>query len=209
MDIDGLLEIIKKRRHNGRVKADPIPDESLKKIIEAASWAPSGTNAQPWEFVVIKSAETMAKIREVTEPPPQAGGHGHGEAPVDPPVIIMVCGDTRIKESYPENVNRAEVFYSSLAACIQNLHLAATACGLATNWGTVREAGMGRLGKVVDLPEGIEIIAMVRVGYPEQTPSPKGRRSFEETVHLDKFDRAKLRDVKKFIESDGKGWGRL
>jgi len=58
MDIDGLLEIIKKRRHNGRVKADPIPDESLKKIIEAASWAPSGNNAQPWEFVVVKSAET-------------------------------------------------------------------------------------------------------------------------------------------------------
>ncbi len=58
MDIDGLLEIIKKRRHNGRVKADPIPDESLKKIIEAASWAPSGNNAQPWEFVVIKNPET-------------------------------------------------------------------------------------------------------------------------------------------------------
>jgi nitroreductase len=209
MDIDGLLEIIKKRRHNGRVKADPVPDELLRKIIEAASWAPSGNNSQPWEFVVVKSPETKAKIREVTEPPPQAGGHGQGEAPVDPPVIIMVCGDTRIKESYPENVNRTEVFYSSLAACIQNLHLAATACGLATNWGTVREAGMGRLGKVVDLPEGIEIIATVRLGYPQQTPPPKRRRSFEEAVHLDKFDRAKLRDVKKFIESDGKGWGRL
>ena len=204
MDIDGLLEIIKKRRHNGRVKPDPVPDELLKKVIEAASWAPSGNNAQPWEFVVIKDPDMRAKVGEMTGPPP-----GHGGPPVIPPVVIIVCGDTRIKESYPENVNRNEVFYSSLAACIQNLHLAATACGLATNWGTVREPGMPRLVQVLGLPDGIEIIAAVRLGYPQQTPPPKRRRSFDETVHFDRFDTAKRRDVKKFIESDGKGWGNL
>ncbi|HEX9880747.1 MAG TPA: nitroreductase family protein, partial [Candidatus Binatia bacterium] len=153
MNIDGLLEIIKKRRHNGRVKADPVPDEALRKIIEAASWSPSGNNAQPWEFVVITDPGLKAKIRETMEHPAPAGGPGHGEAPVDPPVIIVVCGDTRIKESYPENVNREEVFYSSMAACVQNLHLAAAACGLATNWGTVREGSMGQLGKILALPE--------------------------------------------------------
>lgn len=209
MDIDGLLEIIKKRRHNGRVKADAVPEDLLRKVVEAACWAPSGNNAQPWEFIVVKSPEIKAKIRESMEGPAQPGGHGHGEAPVDPPVIIVVCGDTRIKESYPENVNRDEVFYSSLAASIQNLHLAATAAGLATNWGTVRLGGMARLGELLDLPEGLEIIAMVRLGYPQEAGRPKSRRSFEEATHIDKFDRARLRDVKKSIESYGKGWGRL
>lgn len=47
MDIDGLLEIIKKRRHNGRVKADAVPEDLLRKIAEAACWAPSGNNALP------------------------------------------------------------------------------------------------------------------------------------------------------------------
>jgi len=205
MDIEDLLQIIKSRRHNGRVKADPIPDAHLKKILEAACWAPSGNNAQPWEFIVIKSPETKAKIREIVE----GGGHGRGEAPVEPPVIIVACGDTRLKESYPENVNRQEVFYSSVAASIQNLHLAATALGLASNWGTVREASMALLQKLLDLPEGLEIVALIRLGYPQETPSPRSRRAIEEIVHYEKCDRAKLRDARQFIESSGKGWGRL
>lgn len=205
MDIEGLLEIIRKRRHNGRVKADPIPEDHIKKVIEAACWAPSGNNAQPWEFIVVKSQETKGKIREIVE----GGAHGRGETPVDPPVIVVVCGDTRLKESYPENVNREEVFYSSVAASIQNLHLAATALGLASNWGTVREAAMAPLKTLLGLPEGLEIIAMIRLGHPQETPSARPRRAFEEVVHYEKFSSAKLRDARQFIESSGKGWGRL
>lgn len=164
MEIEALLELMRNRRHNGRVKADPIPDEHLKKILEAACWAPSGNNAQPWEFVVVKSAATKAQIREIMEGPARPGSHGRAEAPVDPPVMIVVCGDTRLKESYPESVNRGEVFYSSLAAAIQNMHLAATALGLATTWGTIREASMAPLRQLLDLPEGLEIVALVRGG---------------------------------------------
>lgn len=208
MDIEALLEVMRNRRHNGRVKADPVPDGHLKKLLEAACWAPSGNNAQPWEFVVVKSAETKTKIREIMEGPARPGAP-HAAPAADAPAIIVVCGDTRLKESYPENVNRQEVFYSSLAASIQNLHLAATALGLATSWGTVREASMPSLQKLLDLPEGVEIIALVRVGYPLEIPSPRQRRPIEETVHYEKFSRQRLRDVQQFIQSYGKGWGRL
>jgi nitroreductase len=207
MEIEALLELMRNRRHNGRVKADPIPDEHLKKILEAACWAPSGNNAQPWEFVVVKSAEAKTKIREIMEGPARPGS-SHGPQ-VDPPVMIVVCGDTRLKESYPESINRQEVFYSSLAAAIQNMHLAATALGLATTWGTIREASMAPLRQLLDLPEGLEIVALVRGGYPQEAPSPRPRRSVEEAVHYERFSRARLRDVKQFIESYGKGWGRL
>ena len=205
MDIEALLQIIRSRRHNGKVKADPVPDGHVKKILEAASWAPSGNNAQPWEFIIIKSQETKTKIREIVE----GGGHGRGETPVEPPVIIVACGDTRLKESYPENVNRQEVFYSSVAASIQNLHLAATALGLASNWGTVREASMAPLQNLLGLPDGLEIVALIRLGYPQETPSPRSRRAVDEIAHYEKCDRAKLRDAKQFIERSGKGWGRL
>lgn len=208
MDIEALLALIKNRRHNGRVKADPIPAEHLKKILEAASWAPSGNNSQPWEFVVVRGSETKTKIREIMEGPQRPGSPPHG-APVDPPVIIVVLGDTRVKESFPESVNRQEVFYSSLAAAIQNMHLAAAALGLATSWGTVREAAMDPLRKLLDLPDGLEIVALVRAGYPQEVPAPKPRRPVEEVMHLDRYDRAKLRDVKRFIEVYGRGWGRL
>ena len=207
MDIEALLQVMKNRRHNGRVKPDPIPDAYIKKLVEAASWAPSGNNAQPWEFVVVKSPETKAKIREIMEGPAEPGA-AHAPA-VDPPVIIVVCGDSRFKESYPSKVNREEVFYSSVAASIQNLHLAATALGLAVTWGTVREGSMLPLAKLLDLPEGLEIIALVRVGYPQEIPLSKPRRSVEETVHQEKFQRDKLRDVRQFIEARGKSWGKL
>jgi nitroreductase len=207
MDIEALLEVMKNRRHNGRVKADPIPDGHVRKVVEAASWAPSGNNAQPWEFIVVKNPEIKAKIREIIEGPARPD-HSHAP-PVDPPVVIVVCGDARLKDSYPESVNRQEVFYSSLAAAIQNLHLAATALGLATSWGTVREAAMEPLQKLLDLPDGLEVVALVRAGYPQEVPAPKPRRPVEEAMHLDRYDRARLRDVKSFIESYGKGWGRL
>jgi nitroreductase len=207
MDIEALLQVMKSRRHNGRVKADPIPDAHIRKMVEAASWAPSGNNAQPWEFIVVKSPEIKAKIREILEGPARPGAAQ--APPVDPPVIIVACGDTRFKDTYPESVNRQEVFYSSLAAAIQNMHLAATALGLATGWGTVREAGMEPLRKLLDIPEALEIVALVRAGYPQEVPAPKPRRPVEETIHFDRYDRARLRDVKQAIESYGKGWGRL
>ena len=54
MDIDHLINLLKSRRSIRAYKPDPIPDEFIQKIIEAARWAPSGGNSQPWEFIVIK-----------------------------------------------------------------------------------------------------------------------------------------------------------
>ncbi|MBA7644491.1 Bifunctional F420 biosynthesis protein FbiB [subsurface metagenome] len=62
MDYGSLLELVKNRRSVRRFKTDPIPDEYVEKIIEAACWAPSGFNLQPWEFVVVKKQELKDSI---------------------------------------------------------------------------------------------------------------------------------------------------
>ena len=62
MDYEGLLELVKNRRSVRRFLTDPIPDEYVEKIIEAACWAPSGFNLQPWEFVVVKKQELKDSI---------------------------------------------------------------------------------------------------------------------------------------------------
>ena len=62
MNYESLLELVKKRRSTRRFKPDPIPDEYVDKIIEAARWAPSGFNSQPWEFVVVKKPELKDSI---------------------------------------------------------------------------------------------------------------------------------------------------
>jgi nitroreductase len=65
MDYNSFLELAKKRRTIRRFKPDPIPDEYVDKIIEAARWAPSGFNLQPWEFVVIKKKELRENIIQI------------------------------------------------------------------------------------------------------------------------------------------------
>ena len=62
---EDLLELLKYRRSIRRFKPDPIPDEYIDKIIEAALWAPSGFNMQPWEFVVVKNQELKDSIVQI------------------------------------------------------------------------------------------------------------------------------------------------
>ena len=65
MNIDGFLELARKRRNIRRFKPDLIPDECIEKILEAARWAQSGANAQPWEFIVVKDKDTKDKIADL------------------------------------------------------------------------------------------------------------------------------------------------
>ena len=67
MDYQSLLELVEKRRSTHRYKPDPIPDEYVDNIIEAARWAPSGANSQPWEFVVVRKQELKDRIVKLFE----------------------------------------------------------------------------------------------------------------------------------------------
>ena len=67
MNYESLLELVKNRRSIRRFKPDPIPDEYVDKIIEAARWAPSGFNSQPWEFVVVKKQELKDRIVQLID----------------------------------------------------------------------------------------------------------------------------------------------
>ncbi len=208
--IDDLIQIIKERRSIERLKPDPVPFELVEKIIEAGTWAPSGNNAQPWEFIVLKSPEKIKGLMDLIAgpPPPDAPPR----PPSYPPVHIVVVGDTRLKESYPENVDRDEVFHSSMAACIQNMQLATTALGLASSWGTMRHQAVPKVKSFLGIPEFYEIIAMYRLGYAVEPRQPRPRRPVSDVVHIDGADPSKIRseeDLKQFIEDSGKGWGRL
>ncbi len=67
MNYESLLELVKKRRSIRKFKPEPIPDEYVGKIIEAARWAPSGANSQPWEFIVIKKQELRDRFVELID----------------------------------------------------------------------------------------------------------------------------------------------
>ena len=113
MDSAQLLELIKKRRSIRRYLPDPIPDEHINKILEAALYAPSGKNRQPWRFFVIKDVKTIRSIARTT---------AYGKFACTAPIMVLVFAKT--DADYP-----IEKDLIGIGACLQNMMLTATAMG--------------------------------------------------------------------------------
>ncbi len=225
MNYDTLLELIQKRRSIRSFKPEPIPDEYVDKIIEAARWAPSGANSQPWEFIVVKKQEVkdsitqlvkeelalyyrMELIREpgrrfpsFTKPAEQPPGFATA------PIFIILCGDLRTKDTYPMNAclqGGQLIFNSSLANAYLYMHLAATTLGLASQWVTAiaYPTTQPLVKHLLGMPKELEIYDMMAVGYPASEPRPRLVRDRAEMVHHDHYDKTKFRterEIQDFI----------
>ncbi len=219
MDYNGLLELVKARRSIRKLKSDPIPDECVDKIIEVARWAPSGGNSQPWHFIVVKDKEKKKKIvqylteyntlmrgLETLREPKQAF---KWVAPgfFDAPVFIVVCGDTRLKESYPLNKTLTpkgdEIFISTLANAFLYMTLAVTTLGLGGEWisatGTAYVEAF--IKNLLGIPKEFHVYETLAIGYPDTKPVPRPVKTKEEITHTDRFDMSKYLTEKQVKES--------
>jgi nitroreductase len=211
MSYDEFLNLVKNRRTVRRFKSDPIPDEYVDKIIEAARWAPSGLNQQPWEFVVVKKPELKAAIaalgREQLQiasrmevareswqgafaPPPQASDAG-GDFSVAP-VYILMFGDPRTNQGLPMSVRcdaalLRSTLTSSLACAFVYMQLAATELGLASQWFTSLEDSYAScmIKNLLGIPLGLEFYDMLVVGHPAAEARPKLLRDKARMIHQD------------------------
>jgi len=225
MDINSFIDLLKSRRSIRAYRPDPIPDEYVQKIIEAARWAPSGGNSQPWEFIVIKRRdlkdkiaelfmESMKQVREaeLTREKDMRMPALEIEMP-EPgfktaPVFIILCGDPRLNEAFPLTVyqNWAEdVFTSNLASAFLCMQLAAKSLGLGSQWVSATGKFMeDELKKLLNIPEGFKIYDMMAVGYPAYQLGPRSPREINEMIHYEQYDQSKLRtdqQIKDFIKN--------
>jgi 5,6-dimethylbenzimidazole synthase len=230
MQIDSFLELVKTRRCCRAFKPDPIPDDYIEKILEAARWAMSGANGQPWEFIVVKDRETRNQILDIystyqnekwymeqtrieelrTASSPSTGPSvnrpdviGFREAPV----IIVVCGDPRtLQTSVVGGTYLAceggfdAIYFKNMANATQILHLAVAACGISSGWVSVSYMIEGRLKKLLNVPDQIAIPTLVPIGYPAHPPTPPYRRELKEIMHSEKYDRSKFRTSEDVID---------
>lgn len=204
MEIDAFLDLVKRRRSVRRFKPDPVPDEAIEKVLEAARWAASGANSQPWEFIVVKDPEKKRAIAEVFVESSRAmrqidRSFPHQEESTlqekfaGAPVLVVVCGDPHLKEAYPLLSRREETFHVSMGAALQHLHLAVAALGLGSCWGTVGNATEGPLKEILKIPRHLQVFEVISVGYPAAPPRPGYRRELEAMVHRERLDGAKIR----------------
>ncbi len=224
MDYQEFLELVKARRSTRAFTAEPVTDEVVQEIIEAARWAPSGANSQPWEFVVVRDQEMKHRlagffpahgqlVREVELTRPEELRWPAVARPVtepswkDAPVLIVVCGDPRTKQSYPlitQLVRGDLTFNSSLANAFLYMTLAATSLGLGAHWvsATSDPFVMPRIKVALDIPDGLVIYDTMVLGYPAGQPKPRLVRERADMIHQERFDRAKYRtdeQVREFL----------
>lgn len=162
------LEAIKTRRSIRKFKPGEVTKEIQRELLEAAMFAPSAGNEQPWQFVLIDDRKILEKIPLIC---PTAAMCRQA------PLAILVCGDRNL-EKYPD------FWVQDCSAATENLLLAAHALGLGAVW-----AGVYPLNKRVEgfrrmfaLSEEITPFALIILGYPDEEAAP-ARRYKQERVH--------------------------
>lgn len=168
-----LLEAIKKRRSVRSFKKDDISREHLNKMLESACLAPTAGNVQPWKFVVVKNSKVKKDL---------AVSALNQLWMMEAPLIIVVCADLGRSERFYGERGRTLYAIQDSAAAVQNILLTATSLGLAGCWvGAFSEA---RVIKTLDLSPGVRPLALIPVGYPNESPGPPYRFSLEEVVTI-------------------------
>lgn len=172
-----VLEAIKGRRSIRAYKNDNVRSEIVEKLVEAATWAPSAGNIQPWEFIIVRKPEIKRKLAEAAL---------DQSIIEEAPVVIVVCAN-EVRSSQGYGI-RGKTLYciQDTAAAIQNIHLTAYSLGLGTCWvGAFREE---EARKILKVPEGVRPVAIIPVGYADETPSPRNRRPLNQIVHYEIFE---------------------
>ncbi|MFJ4781316.1 nicotinate-nucleotide--dimethylbenzimidazole phosphoribosyltransferase [Streptomyces sp. NPDC088762] len=209
---EAVLRVMRERRDIRKgFRTDPIPHEVLLRVLEAAHTAPSVGHSQPWDFVVIRSAETRRTMHELAQRQREAYANSLPkarakqfkelkiEAILDTPVNIVVTADpTRGGRHTLGRHTQPQMAPYSSALAVENLWLAARAEGLGVGW--VSFFDEREMVRTLGLPEHLEVVAYLCVGYVDEFPEEpelaqagwSKRRPLSWVVHEETYGRRAL-----------------
>jgi nitroreductase len=169
-DMDALTCIFT-RRSIRKYTSQPVPDDKIKLLLQAAMSAPSARNEQSWEFIIIRDKNTLKQVPSF---------HPFAKHIPDAPVAIVVVGNKKL-EAQPG------LWALDCANATMNILLAAHSMGLGAVWTTLYpyEQRMTGMTKLLGLPENIVPLAIVPIGYPA-----------EKLGRVDRFNPAKIHNEK-------------
>jgi nitroreductase len=186
-----VLEAIKTRRSIRRQKPDPIDDETLEKVLEAARWAPSWHNTQCWRFIVVRDSGIKAALAgslNLMDRDGELVDNPATKAVLQAPVIIVVCaklGSSGYRHDGTPDTDKGDWFMFDAALAMQNLVLAAHALGLGTVITGAFDAK--KAAEILEVPQGYCVVAMTPLGFPEREGRVTPRKELSEIVFYDKF----------------------
>ena len=163
------FDAIKGRRSVRKYKKEKLLRQDLEKILEAGIWAPSGSNAQPWQFFVIDNNELIKKIMVIAP--------GIFNLPA---AMVIVCRDMERAFSLVGELGRDVISLMDISMASQNMMVEAYDLGIGSC--AVRSFGISALKTLLNFPEHISPELIIALGYPEEfLPAPE-RRKLDEVV---------------------------
>lgn len=184
-----IFEVIKGRRSIRKFKPDPISEDSLRAILEAARAAPSWANTQCCRLIVVRDPDTRQKLAEtVTSVNPPVPNRGT-EAVRVAPVVIVACAEpgrsgayTGGEKQWTPGTDKGIYWYMfDVGLAMQNITLAAHALGLGTvHIGMIDAPAAAR---VLGLPQGMAVVELMPLGVPDESPPPRPRKELRELVY--------------------------
>jgi len=163
-------ELIEKRYSVRAYKPDPVEDDKLQQVLQAARLAPTAANRQPFQFIVIHTAGREAELKRIYS----------RDWFVQPPLVICACGVPAQGWVRRDGKNYSDV---DVAIAMDHLILAAASLGLGTCWIAAFDPTAAR--EVLGLPDDVEPIAFTPLGYPADQPESKRRRALSELVRYE------------------------
>ena len=208
-----VLTAIKWRRSIRRYQARPVDPRDVEAILDAARWAPSASNGQPWDFVVVSDASTRRALVDLIlgahrqyfsqaarEAMPAAQAEeltaNTYNTLYNAPVYIVVCLHRKrhlTADAYDASAYRWDLV--SVAAAIQNMLLAATALDLGTCWMAAPSLREAEVKQLLGIPAHVDLIALTPLGYPDESPAPRERDPLAEIVHRERWGTAAAQQV--------------
>lgn len=193
MDEAPFWELIRSRRSVRRYAQQPVSHETAEKLLEAAHWAPSAHNRQPWRFVLLHDAATRQRLAEAMAARWEADLLADGADPAEAsrraagsvrriagaPLAILPCLDRDALDAYPDPPRQRrewQMGVQSVALACQNLLLAAHQAGLAACWLCAPIFCPDLVQAILDLPSSWEPQALLTVGYPLHGAPPTPAR---------------------------------
>ena len=197
-ELDAVRAVLRRQRAHRSFTDQPVDDTVITDLLELATRAPSAQNSQPWQFIVVKDPERRAAIWELGARLWEMGAKDVTSGEIDEamhadvgqavtggfaaaPVSIVVCADT---ERWDRNL-----MDSSIWPAVQNLMTAATAHGLGSALTTIATILADDLRAILRLPETVDPVAVIPVGYPAKALGSSRREPVEDHAHREEYGR--------------------
>jgi nitroreductase len=161
-----LLEGIYSRRSQRHFTGEPVARDQLVEIVRAGTWAPSGLNNQPWRFVIVTDGSLRDRMAKLTK---------YSRIVREATACLAVFIDREVM--YHEVKD-----HQAMGACLQNMLLAAHALGLGAVWlGEILKSSV-EVRDLLELPESLDLMAVVAVGHPSEWKETSHRKEVEEVL---------------------------